>query len=222
MPGMPWPQDSDEATFVWDHCSLAGELLPGLCSVKVTGGIDIDKGKAANTHGATLKLKGTKPRAVTITWKVWNPPDLGDQEESETDQWDRMQDKIAEFESVRGKKDLTPLVIFHPTTFVRQVNAIVIEDIDGPDWQAGYMVCVLKCIEANPPTQGKGLGTATGSKAGSPGSEWEQAPTKEGKITVGSTGPDGKLVTKEVDKKAVQTDANKQKPSKTATSSEDD
>ena len=66
MGGMPWPIDSDEATFVWDHVSLAGELLPGLSKARVKGGIEIDKGKAGNSHGAKLKLKGTKPRDVTI------------------------------------------------------------------------------------------------------------------------------------------------------------
>ena len=133
-----------------------------------------------------------------------------------------MQDRIQEFESVRGKKDLTPEVIFHPVTFVRQINAIVVEDIDGPNYAKGFMTTVLKCTESNPPVVGKGLGKATGTKAGNPASQWEQAPSKEGTITVGVIGPDGQVLPAEVDKKAVQTEANKQKPSKTATGPDDE
>ena len=204
MAGMPWPQESDAAAQLYDHCTLGERLLPGLCKVKVTGGVEIDKGKSGTAHGANLKLKGTKPSDVTIDWRVWEP-----------EQWLEMQEILEELESPRGKKDLQPLVIFHPVTFARHVDNVAVETIQGPDWDdKGYMVVQLRCVEWNKPvTSGKGIGTATSAKTGTPGSEWEQMPDKSGHIT--TTDKDGNVI----DQPVVEfpTTANANKPSKTDT-----
>lgn len=166
MPGMPWPHAGRVSASLWDRCSLGEDLLPGFVEVSISGGIEVDVAKAGDKHGASVKLKGAKPRKVKIKWRIWDPKD-----------WEQMQTILEKLEAPEGKKVLLPQVIFHPATFARQIDSIVVTDIDGPKWdRQGFMSVDLDAIEYNPPApSAKGIGKAGPPKTTS-GSEWVEAP----------------------------------------------
>lgn len=172
MPGMPWPQNGKVSAALWNRCTLGEWLLPGTVEVTVSGGIEVDKGKAGDKHGANVKIKGAKPRSVKIRWRIWQekPGELAD--------WELMQTIVEALEAPEGKKDTPPLVIFHPATFTRQIDNIIIEDIDGPNWDPakGFMEMNFDATEVNPPAaSAKGIGKAGPAKT-TKGSDWEQTP----------------------------------------------
>lgn len=172
MAGLPWPGSSELDAQSWDTLLMGGALYPGLVRIKVHGSLDVDKGKAGNKHGANLKVKGFKPRDVTIEWRIWD--DTNDREKTLAD-WDQMQAILDELEPVTGKSNFTPVAIFNPKTAARGVYSVLVEEIDGPDWADGIMSVTLKCTEWNPPPPGvKGVGKVKTEKS-TPGSEWEQA-----------------------------------------------
>lgn len=215
MAGLPWPEAGQEEGDLYNVVTLGELFLPGICKVKVSRAVEIEKAKAGNSHGAQLKFKGVKPASVDIEWRVWDAPGVSG--DGSLTQWDEMQDILGKLDPQPGRKDLLPWVIFNPLTLARGISSVAIESIDGPAYADGIMTVNIKCTEwLPPPPSSKGTGTA---KAEKDGSQWGQAPSKDGTINVGSTvvNPDGTTSVVIVDVPKPPTDANKNAPSKTET-----
>lgn len=191
MAGLPWPGSSEHDARNWDNCVLGGHVLPGRVEVDVESELEVDDGKPTEKHGSNLKIKGYKPRKVTITWSLWHHADV-------QAEWDEMQDALNEWEPITNKAPTQPFDLFHPKAAVRNVYSVVIKKIKGPDYDKGLMTVRLDCIEWNKPAKAaaKGSGTAKNSGAGwtSGGtassfgaSEWQQTPDANGNITTTAT-----------------------------------
>lgn len=191
MSGLPWPGFTEDDARSWDAVLLGGHLLPGYCKLSVDGEMDIDEGKAGDTHGANIKFKGFKPRQVTIEWSILDhgKSDDGTLEALTQADWDLMQDILDEWEPITGKKDTSPLQIINNKTAARNVFSIALKKISGPDYADGQMTVKITAVEWNKPatTGVKGTGTAKSEKATAPGSEWEQAPNAKGEIETTAT-----------------------------------
>jgi len=139
---------------LWDELMLAGRVWPGLAKITVKGGQDIDVKKAAGAHGAQLTYKGYAPKDVSIVLRFWTP-----------EHWIEIQKRMPDIEPKPGKKTLEPLDITHPVTKVRNVKAIAIKDITGPD-ESNVRNCYelkISAIEFFPPAKKKATVTPTRS-----------------------------------------------------------
>lgn len=163
MAGQPWPHDSPEA---WNQLTLGDRPWPGVATVKIKGGQDIDKKRPYGKHGANLKFQGQKPKTGTITVRTWTAA-----------QWEQLQVELEEIEPVGGKRDEQPRGVTHPVFAARKVASIAIEDIDGPEWDGQFMVVVLTWVQWFPPPQStKGTGTAKAAQKTSP-PQYKQLPS---------------------------------------------
>ncbi len=187
----PWPARDEIAAGLWDTVILGGHLLPGKCKVSVDGELEVDKPKAANQSMAPLKIKGFKPREVTITWQIW---DRGTSDESiaQTDEeWATMQTVLEELEPVNGKAPTQPMAVYSPKLAVRGVTSILVTKIQGPNYDEGFMTVTLTATEFRKVvTAPKGTGTAKNEKWTSGGTasdnnvgQWQQVPDANGNIT---------------------------------------
>lgn len=142
MASLPFWYDQPDA---WDTAILGGNTLPGLADVKVTKGRKLDVKQSPGTHGATLTDQGYKPAKVTITLTLHT-----------AEQWAAFQAMAPSLEPPPGKAYSQPFDILHPSTSVRGVKSVQIEDIDGPDKGSipGTKVVTIKCVQYFPPKAG--------------------------------------------------------------------
>lgn len=154
MGSLPFPSDEPEA---WDTLLLGGRNWPGIAHVKVKGGRKIDRKQGPGQHGEKITVQGKKAKDVDITIRCWT-----------RDQCSDLEDAIATVDPQRDeKKDPEPLFIAHPVTAMRGVANVTIEDIEGPDWDKGFMIVTLKAIEFSPPPKKSATSSPSGGKAGS-------------------------------------------------------
>lgn len=139
MAGPPYWRVAPRA---WDTLVLGGRRWPGIATVTVKGGQDIDVKKGKGVHGAQLTYNGYAPKEISITLRIWTP-----------DHWDALQIAMADIEPSATKKKLLPLDITHPVTKLRKVKAIAIKDIDGPNEGSprGCYELKITAIEFFPP-----------------------------------------------------------------------
>jgi hypothetical protein len=137
MAGIPWPTQNPEQ---WQEVILAGVVLPGLCKVKVSGGQKIDKKDAPGADGESTTQQGERAKTVDITLRMWTP-----------EQWAKYQEVHGYLEPPIGKR--VPLDIVNAKTTLRRVKSIIIETIEGPDWDPdkGFMTVGIKAVEHKPP-----------------------------------------------------------------------
>lgn len=148
---------------VWDVLYIAGVIAPGIAHVSIKGGTKIDRKAAKGQHSETLTFQGAKAKDVQITITVWDP-----------DTFDQIPALMTALEPNIGKKNPEPLNIIHPMCQLRGVDAVAIEEVDGPEWDAAkqWFVIKIKAIEFRLPPPKNATSTATGTS----GSKWTDDP----------------------------------------------
>ncbi len=139
----------------WDTCSLGFYELPGLTSVKVKRGPNLDPQTAPGQVGARVVFKGTPPGTVTITNRIWEQSHV-----------DSLMSILRNFELMTpqqyryiasgkdGKTQGAPkaaLVISHPVAMIRQVRGVIIQNVDGPNQSGDIWETTIDCLEYLPP-----------------------------------------------------------------------
>ncbi|XXX79174.1 hypothetical protein WMF30_10410 [Sorangium sp. So ce134] len=137
MATIPWPETQPGA---WDTLFLAGRVFPGLALVKVKGGQKIDRKDAPGSDGETTVQQGEKAKDVDIVHRMWLPK-----------QWDEYEECFLLIEPVVEKR--RPVDIVTSQTAFRLITSVIIEEIDGPNWEQDkrWMEFRYKCIEHKPP-----------------------------------------------------------------------
>lgn len=139
MPRIPWPTTSADE---WDTLYLGGTVFPGLATVKVAGGQKIDKKDAPGSDGESTTQQGEKAKVLNVVVRMWLP-----------EQWEAYDDAHQIVEPVIGKR--VPVDIANAAASFRNVGAVLIEDVEGPNWDAKQtiMEMVYKCTEHKPPAK---------------------------------------------------------------------
>lgn len=137
MATIPWPEAQPGA---WDQLYLAGRVFPGLALVKVKGGQKIDRKDAPGSDGETTVQQGEKAKDVDIVHRMWLP-----------EHWDEFEECFLLLEPVAEKR--RPVDIVTSQTAFRLITSVIIEEIDGPNWEPDkrWMELRYKCIEHKPP-----------------------------------------------------------------------
>jgi hypothetical protein len=146
----------------WDKVILGGQVLPGLCKVKIGREHKLNVKESAGTHGADVTDQGYKVAQVTITWTIWAPS-----------HWDLAQDVLVNIEPPpKG----TPLYqwpkfpILNPVCQSRGVNDVGIKAIDGPDDGSvkGTKAITLHCLHWHKPNKQTATNTPQGALTSGP------------------------------------------------------
>lgn len=111
----------------WDIVYINGVELPGISNVEVTGGPKLDIKPSAGKHYSTITSQGYKPCDILITTIFWTPS-----------QWMDWQGIILPMLEPPPKKNskstnLNSYLISHPVTHARNIEAITIATISGPN-----------------------------------------------------------------------------------------
>lgn len=114
-----WADDSLEA-HAWDFCWLGENNLPGICSVEVDGGRDVDAQKSKGTNGPTIKDEGTEGAKVSISVKMWKA--------EQHEQWGIT---LAAIDPLRNNAVQTPFEIHHPATDERQIKYVYVTNVSA-------------------------------------------------------------------------------------------
>jgi hypothetical protein len=139
----------------WDIVYIDGVALPGISDVKCSKGPKLDVKNSAGRHFATITAQGYKPCDVVITTLIWTPYQSGI--------WQAIVLPILEPEptaSYTAKPQAH--AISHPVTHMRRVEAITIENIEGPSKGplVGSKQFVIKALQWSKDFQGKATVTA--------------------------------------------------------------
>lgn len=130
MGTIPWPDDQPAA---WDTLLLQGTIFPGLAKVTCKGGHKIDVKDGPGADGESTTLQGEKAKTGTILIRVWD-----------RQHWSDLEDLITNvLEPAKGKKE--PLFIAHAVTAARSVANIIIDDVDGPNFDDERRWMEVKC-----------------------------------------------------------------------------
>jgi hypothetical protein len=182
MATIPWPGDDPTA---WDLLFLGGAVFPGLCRIKAPkGGQKIDKKDSPGSDGESTTQQGEKAKTGEILIRMW-----------EREQWDEYENAHKIVEPSIGKRK--PLDIVTAATASRGITSILIEDIEGPDWdeENQWMEFRYKWIEHKPPPPKPATSKNTQSQSGV-GVEYEHIKKKDnGKRAIPSDS-DGVVLTK--------------------------
>ncbi|MGK3995093.1 hypothetical protein [Sorangium sp. So ce1024] len=137
MATIPWPETQPGA---WDTLFLAGRVFPGLAKVKVKGGQKIDRKDAPGSDGESTTQQGEKAKDVEIVHRMWTQ-----------EQWDEYEACFLLVEPVAEKR--RPVDIVTSQTAFRLITSVIIEEIDGPNWdeEKRWMEVRYRCIEHKPP-----------------------------------------------------------------------
>jgi hypothetical protein len=151
----PW--SGPESRF-WSGGTLNGVELPGIVRVRVSRANNWDRKTAKGSHGETQTFNGKKAADIDITIRVWTE-----------DQWNVLATEILPLlEPQAGKETPKPLDIIHPTAVTRNVKALLVDSVAGPDIQDGYGEVQIKAFEYLAPSTNNATGTAQGSPPADP------------------------------------------------------
>jgi hypothetical protein len=147
---IPWVTTSASA---WDTLLLGPpgklEKFPGLVSIKIKGGLEVERKKAKGKTGEKLTIHGLKACELDITLRVWT--------KAQSAELDRLFPLLEPSDDAKGKVP-GPLEISHPTCTNRQVSSIIITDLEGPDITKGpfreYKAKAIEYIPEPPKTVG--------------------------------------------------------------------
>lgn len=146
--GSHWADGSD----LWTYCDVAGETLPGIAAIKgLKKGQKVDDKGAKGKKGGTLTVSGPKNPDFTIelilvTAEHWAA-------------WVTMRPKI---EPDGTQKTPPALGVYHPILESAGVDAMIIEEIVGPEIQPNLTAKIeIKCKGC--PLDNGNSGTGTGS-----------------------------------------------------------
>jgi hypothetical protein len=152
----PWA--GAESRF-WSGGSLNGVDLPGVVRVRISRANNWDRKTAKGSHGETQTFNGKKAADVDITIRVWTEED-----------WLRLSTEILPLiEPQAGKETPKPLDLIHPVAVSRNVKAILVDSVAGPDANdSGIYEVQIKAFEYLAPSQKNANGTAKGSPPADP------------------------------------------------------
>jgi len=151
-----WEDDPD----LYDTLFLGGEQIVGICTVKVSRKVKIDKKSAKGKNKAVVTKQGVEPAEVTITVRVLDRADFK-----------KLQSQMELFEPLTKWKEDShgdALDIAHWATKMRGIEAIIVESADGPELKDGILELTIKAVEFKKPevTTGKGGGSGGGLRFG--------------------------------------------------------
>lgn len=147
-----WHDEPD----VYDALFLAGQRIPGVVTVDISRKVKIDKKSPKGKHKGTITKQGLEPAELSIEIQVLDPADV-----------ETLRGQMNLLEPVPDTDKATAddaLDITHWTTAWRGIEAIVVEDLKGPELVNGILVLKLKALEFDKPkpaTTGTGTGTGT-------------------------------------------------------------
>lgn len=149
-----WHDDPE----VFDALFLAGQRIPGVVTVKVSRKVKIDKKSPKGKNKATITKQGVEAAEIDITIRLLSPEDF-----------EEMKALMPLIEPVADKKTTgndDALDIAHWATWMRNVEAIIIEDTDGPELKDGIFELHIKAVEFERPKTVSGSGVGSGLAAG--------------------------------------------------------
>lgn len=147
IPGTPWYENPEE----WDTLQLGGKTFPGVATVRIGKGNKWDRKIAKGEHGETQEYNGALAADVDIEIRLRN-----------TAEYDEFKAILPDFEPDKGKKEVKPHDIVHPVAAVRNVQAVCIDRIDGPNIDGQFATFNFACFQHQPPTKKNATGTAKG------------------------------------------------------------
>lgn len=153
--GVPWVDDNPDA---WDTLTIGGVTLPGLCKVTCSKGRKIDVKDGPGTDGSYNTDQGYQGAKISIDWKIWT-----------ADQWHARRKGLALVDPAPTKSDAKALTVGHPIFSDRNIQAIQITNVAGPDDEDGARVYKITAIEFRPPA--KKAATSTPTSATGPGAK---------------------------------------------------
>jgi hypothetical protein len=153
MSGIPFWDDDPEA---WDHVVLGPHTLPGLAEItNLTKAEKVDVKSPSGSTGASITCSGAEPATLDIVLRVWT-----------REQWGKLQIILPELQPKKPKG--TPYDIAHPKTALRNIKAVYIQEISGPNnVESGIQEITFKCVEylqpsshpTTTPKTSQGIGT---------------------------------------------------------------
>lgn len=146
-----WEDEPD----IYDTVALGGELFPGVAKIKFSRKRKIDKKSAKGKNKAKVTIQGWDAAEMTVTWQWLSRED---------DRRMRQLMPLLESESDKDTADKDALDIACYATSYRNVKAVIVEDIDGPELVDGIMTMTVKLVEFHKePTATTGKGGAGGA-----------------------------------------------------------
>lgn len=140
----------------WLVCYLDDNQLPGIVKVDCSGQKrKIDVKDPPNQGNAKITIKGFSPSDVKITITIWTPDHL--------EQWQDIKAKIRTNDAKNTSKTVSAVNIRNPISEEAGVNAIIIENISGIDFdeKKGTGTIVISAKEFAKPVSVPG-GNGTG------------------------------------------------------------
>lgn len=141
-----WEAEPD----AFDVVFLGGDRLPGIARFKpIKRGKKVDDKSAKGKNKGPLTIQGYKRAEIEFELELLGP-----------DEWDELQEWMPDLESTPqpGIKidDLPAWDISSAYTAIRGIEAIVITDVDGPEWRDGMMYLTIKALEFDKPKPATG------------------------------------------------------------------
>lgn len=142
----------------WDVVRLAGETLPGLCTVtgKIGKRFDVKKSKGSNF--ATLTHQGFEPGEIKIVERIWTRQQLAAL-------W-RIMPILRLSSSSLANGQIQACEVRHPALDLMEVNAAVVRSITYPHLstsQKGVVELEYELLEYKPKDRKNETGTANGA-----------------------------------------------------------
>lgn len=136
-----WEAEPD----AFDVVFLGGDRLPGIARFKpIKRGKKVDDKSAKGKNKGPLTLQGFKRAEIEFELELLGP-----------DEWDELQEWMPDLESNPQpgvKVDALPAWdISSAYTSIRGIEAIVITDVEGPEWRDGMMYLTIKALEFEKP-----------------------------------------------------------------------
>ena len=125
----------------WDTVTIGNQPFPGIAQVRVSRSRKLDVKKPPGIDGATITCQGYEPAKVEIRLVIWTPK-----------QSELLQQILPLIENAPGKEPPNGWAITHPAAQMRNVNAIIFQDISGPEPSSiqGAMEMKFTCLEWYP------------------------------------------------------------------------
>lgn len=146
-----WHDDPD----VFDALFLAGQRIPGVATVKVSRKVKIDKKSPKGKNKAVVTKQGVEAAEIDIVIRLLSAEDF-----------EEMKVLMPLVEPVPDKNTAgadDALDIAHWATWMRNVEAIIIEDTDGPELKDGIFELHIKAVEFERPKTVSGTTGTTGT-----------------------------------------------------------
>jgi hypothetical protein len=154
MPQLPDPPQA--VAELWDSITFNDVQCPGVASVSISRANKWDTKKAQGSHGGERTFKGSDLASVKIQIKLWT-----------LEQHDAfLADHLPPLEPDPGKKKPDGVTIGHAVATARNVRAITVDSVSGPEADhAGFVTYDIDATEYREPDKKNATGKATGGSS---------------------------------------------------------